>query len=262
MTVNLEKLWFSQASLSAWLSCPLKFKYRYIDGLYWPMAVGGVVSEHIELGRKFHLLAQRYFSDGSIVIPPGEDALLSQWIARLKEYLPRNSAYRFLPEYELRTARDATRLLAKYDLLVVREKGITIYDWKTDDKGPRKTITSSAQTRLYLYLLSSVSEHFDFTPSELQMVYWNPRFSKEPLSISYSQQQREKDGQWLRKLIVEIQSTAAFPATGNESNCRFCEYRPVCHGQGLEETMVDNLDLEEVDWDQIQEIALQGVNLP
>ena len=68
--------------------------------------------------------------------------------------------------------------------------------------------------------------------------------------------------EWLQRLIAEILSTSAFPTTSKEKNCRFCEYRPVCHGQGLEEIQEDLLELEEVDWEQIQEIALQGVNLP
>ena len=258
---DLSSMWFSQASLSAWLNCALKFKFRYIDGLYWPMPMGGAVSEHMELGRKFHLLAQHYYTDGTIDIPTGEDENLGTWLRRLKEYLPRTDSHRFLPEYELRASQDGLRLLAKYDLLVSNEQGVTIYDWKTNDKPPLPALGSSAQTRIYLYLLG-LTDYFVIPPGNLRMVYWNPRYPKEPLAISYSAQQREQDGQWLSKLISEIQATAAFPATSNEKNCRFCEYRPVCHGQGLEELDSDSLELEEVDWDQIQEIALQGVNLP
>ena len=261
MTRDLSKLWFSQASLSAWLNCPLKFKYRYVDGLYWPLAAGGPISKTIELGRRFHLLAQRYFSSGEAEVPAGEDPLLEQWLAALKKYLPRSGDCRFLPEYELRSARKSMRLLAKYDLLVVGEKGIAIYDWKTEARAPRETLAATAQTRLYLYLLSSVPEYFALDPAATTMVYWNPRFPGQPLTLRYSQQQREQDEAWLQKLTAEILSTAAFPATGRERNCRFCEYRPVCHGQGLEE-LEEEIELDEVDWEQIQEIVLQGVNLP
>lgn len=260
MPSELEKLWFSQASLSAWQNCPLKFKYRYIDGLYWPLATVGKVSEHIELGRKFHLLAQRYFSCGEPGPTPGEP-LLASWLAQLQENFPLSPDSEYLPEYELRSAKSGLRLLAKYDLLVVAADKVTIYDWKTDERPPRAAFAASAQTRLYLYLLT-LSGYFQGEPDQVEMVYWNPRFPKEPLRVSYSARQRQEDEDWLRKLITEIFSTGAFPTTLNEKNCRFCEYRPVCHGQGLEEVQEDLLDLEEVDWEQIQEIVLQGVNLP
>lgn len=259
MPGELNKLWFSQASLSAWQNCPLKFKYRYIDGLYWPLAAGGKVSEHIELGRKFHLLAQRYFSCGGTEPAPGEQ-LLTSWLVQLQEHFPLSPEHEYLPEYELRSAQNNLRLLAKYDLLVVGEK-VVIYDWKTDERPPRPAFATSAQTRLYLYLLT-LSGYFQVEPEQVEMVYWNPRFPKEPLRVSYSSRQQQEDEEWLRKQITDILSTSAFPTTTTEKNCRFCEYRPVCHGQGLEEVQEDLLDMDEVDWEQIQEIALQGVNLP
>lgn len=260
MAGELSTLWFSQAALSAWQNCPLKFKYRYIDGLYWPISTAGVVEEHIEVGRKFHLLAQRYFNTGSIQLPPGEDHVLNQWLTRLGEYLPLTESCHFMPEYELRAARDGLRLLAKYDLLVAGEEGITIYDWKTEERAPRQAASSSPQSRLYLYLLS-LTDYFVNQPDAMKMVYWNPRFPQQPLTISYSRELQEKDGLWVRKQIKQIMETDAFPATSHERNCRFCEYRPVCHGQGLEEAGADELDWEDVDWEGIQEIALQGVNM-
>lgn len=260
MSANLDKLWFSQASLSAWLNCPLKFRYRYIDGLYWPVTTGESVSAHIELGRRFHLLAQRYFVSGETRVPPGEDSVLGHWLHRLKEYLPLTGARRFLPEYELRSARDGLRLLAKYDLLAAGADGVTIYDWKTDERAPSSRQSASPQSRLYLYLLS-LSDYFVVNPDSMQMVYWNPRFPQEPLSIRYSLKQQEQDGLWIKEMIVQIQNSAAFPATSNDKNCRFCEYRPVCHGKGLEEIEEASIDWDEVDWEQIEEIAVQGVNL-
>lgn len=259
MKDNLNNLWFSQASISSWLSCPLKFKYRYVDGLYWPLAAGTEVSQHIELGRRFHLLAQYYYSGRTDI--PRTDAQLEQWLERLREFLPFSPGQRFLPEYELRSARDELRLLAKYDLLVVGEEGVTIYDWKTDGKVPGKALAASPQTRLYLYLLS-LTDYFVNSLNGMRMVYWNPRFPHQPLTVSYSPEQQQADGRWLQEIIAQIKETAAFPATSNEKNCRYCEYRPVCHGQGLEAMEEEGLDWDEVNWDDIEEIALQGVNLP
>ena len=92
----LNKLWFSQAALSAWQGCPLKFKYRYIEGLYWPVVTGGKLSERIEQGRQFHLLAQRYFGGQGRGRPQGPT--LATWLARLEQYLPLDSGLTYLPE--------------------------------------------------------------------------------------------------------------------------------------------------------------------
>ncbi|HOB34524.1 MAG: PD-(D/E)XK nuclease family protein [Firmicutes bacterium] len=260
MQSNLDTLWFSQASLSAWLTCPLKFKYRYIDGLYWPMAAGSEAGQHIEQGRKFHLLAQYYFGSGNTQAPDDEP-LLRQWLQRLAEFLPLTGARQFLPEYELRSVRDGIRLLAKFDLLACDERAITVYDWKTDAKPPAPALAGAVQTRVYLYLLSQAG-HFARRPEDLQMVYWNPRFPDQPLAVGYSREKQQADWAWLRELIAQIRSASAFPATSDEMNCRHCEYRPVCHGQSLEEAAPNGLDWEEVNWDEIEEIALQGVNMP
>lgn len=260
MQDNLNNLWFSQAAIHSWLTCPLKFKYRYVDGLYWPTAMGTEVGQHIELGRKFHLLAQYYFSGLEDI--PRADSQLKQWLASLHKFLPLSQAKRFLPEYELRSSKDGIKLLAKYDLLVEEgEAGITVYDWKTDGKAPGQVLARSPQTRLYLYLLS-LTDYFGNLPEDMRMIYWNPRFPQEPLVVEYSQSQREADASWIRGIITQIQKTAAFPATSNEKDCRHCEYRPVCHGQSLEVVDGEEFDWEEVNWDEIQEIALQGVNLP
>lgn len=255
MPANLKDLWFSQASLSAWRDCPLKFKYRYIDGLYWPLTVGGTVSEHIERGRVFHLLAQRYFAGDRPFA--GAEPLLAAWLASLQQYLPLTANLEFLPEYELRQGR-GQRLLAKYDLLVIGPEQITIYDWKTDERPPGPTLAASIQTRLYLSLLAG-SQYFGRGAESIAMVYWNPRFPQEPLRVNYSAVQQQKDEDWIEGLIAQVLATDAFPATFDEKKCRFCEYRPICRGQEPEE-IADPLTLIDVDWEQVQEIVLTGVN--
>ena len=257
MPNELKDLWFSQASLSAWQTCPLKFKYRYIDGLYWPLTAEGKLYKHIERGREFHLLAQRYFSGGGASAPM--ESMLATWLARLQEYLPLSGG-QYLPEYELRLIRGGFRLLAKYDLLVVSPAAVTIYDWKTDGRPPGPGLAASVQTRLYLSLLARSNYFAD--QETVEMVYWNPRFPQKPMTIVYSPQQLLKDEGWVAGLIGQIVDTADFPATTNEKKCRICEYRPICHGQGPVDIGDDLVGLQEVDWEQIQEVVLEGVNFP
>ncbi len=257
----LNKLWFSQASLSAWLSCPLKFKYRYIDGLYWPLPSGKTL-QNLETGRKFHLLAQSHFNGRTPQLPPDEDPALGSWLSQLQQWLPIEEGSHYLSEYELRLNEDGLRLLSKYDLIVCSGDDVVIYDWKTNAKPPARHLLSSPQTRLYLYLLCSVPRQIAVKKQQALMKYWNPRYPDQPLAINYSEKQWEEDGKWLRELIAEIRADSVFPATTDEKKCRYCEYRPVCHGRGLEGEAELDLDIEAVDWDEIEEISLQGAGVP
>ncbi len=258
---NLNNMWFSQASLSAWLKCPLKFKYRYIDGLYWPLPSGKAL-QNLETGRKFHLLAQAHFSGRTPQLPPKEDPELGSWLKQLQKWLPMEEGREYLSEYELRVQNDDLRLLAKYDLIVCGGDEVVVYDWKTNVKPPAKHLLSSPQTRLYLYLLCSVPQQVAVKQHQAVMKYWNPRHPDQPLTIQYSEKQWQEDGKWLRELIDNIRSGTVFPATTDEKQCRYCEYRPVCQGRGLEDESELDLDLDSVDWDEIEEISLQGAGVP
>jgi hypothetical protein len=250
---DIGKMYFSQAALSAWLSCRLKFKYRYIEGLFWPLPPEAVGK--LEPGRKFHLVAQQYYQFGHCHLPPQETELASL-VEQLKRFLPAGTPGKCLPEFELRCQEGEMRLLAKYDLLVQQPQGVTIYDWKTDHHAPQPNLLNSPQTRLYLYLLSSVPGYFALAPEQVEMIYWNPRFPQEPRTTRYNSRQRSEDGQWLRDIITEIKANKHFPGIQGEP-CRRCEYRPVCHGRGIEFPQEDNT-LEVLDWDFLPELVWGG----
>ncbi|MTI95829.1 MAG: PD-(D/E)XK nuclease family protein [Firmicutes bacterium] len=257
MGANLENMYFSQAALNAWFNCPLKFRRRYVDGLYWPQVAE---SDPLERGRKFHLLAQSYYATGSTYVPPGDRERFRPLVEALTQFLPRTEDRKFLPEYELRMNDDGLKLLAKYDLLVVDEQTVTIYDWKTDSKPLRPAIADSPQTRLYLFLLCSLPRYFNLVPEAASMVYWNPIFPEQTLEVKYNQSKFVADRQWLQDTIGQIRKTQSFVAA--EQKCRWCEYRPLCHGESLETTEAEEEQFEEIDWDEISEIAWQGVNIP
>ena len=57
---TLNELYLSQYALSTFDTCPRKFRYRYVDGLFWPRNWTSLDQrDRMEKGRLFHLLAQR-----------------------------------------------------------------------------------------------------------------------------------------------------------------------------------------------------------
>ena len=78
---NLRDLYFSQSALSIFDNCRRRFRYRYLDGLYWPAEWGmkEEVKNDLKQGRQFHLLAERYYSQslGETVLDSAD--LLAAW---------------------------------------------------------------------------------------------------------------------------------------------------------------------------------------
>ena len=54
--------YYSQYSLNAFESCPMKFKKRYVDNLKWKGFLNTNNQDSIQIGNSFHMCAQRYFS--------------------------------------------------------------------------------------------------------------------------------------------------------------------------------------------------------
>ena len=71
MDQKLKYFLYSQNSLNTFKSCPLKFKYKYIDNINWRL--DSIESrdyyEGLKSGSEFHLLCERYFKN----IPIGEN---------------------------------------------------------------------------------------------------------------------------------------------------------------------------------------------
>ncbi len=260
---NLDDLYFSQSALVAYQNCPLKFRRRYLDGLFWPADWGGDADQRkaVELGNIFHLLAQRYFFRGEI--GRGDSELVNNWFARLREFRPYNQSGRFLPEHELRLNEAGIRLVAKYDLLYITPRGkIIIYDWKTNTTLPKINYwRKHLQTIVYRYVLSKVGGVYSpqgvVHPDDVTMIYWNPRYPGviEPLSYNYNEFLR--DEAFLQDLISVIKDKdyEEFMATGDQKRCAYCEYCPICHGKRAVQLELGEEDMDfDLDWENIDEI--------
>ncbi|AZR73329.1 hypothetical protein BBF96_08000 [Anoxybacter fermentans] len=263
---NLDDLYFSQSALISYQTCPLKFRRRYLDGLFWPADWGGDKNqkEVIEQGRLFHLLAQRYYFLGEV---PQSKELLSQqlafWFEELKKFRPYHDNGKFLPEHEIRMNDNGIKLVAKYDLLYITSDGrVVIYDWKTNNSRPLTNYyRNHLQTITYRYVLAKAGRVYSptgiFRPEDISVIYWNPRYPNYVEPIGYSQKQFVKDELFLIKLISEIKSLDydQFIATGDQKRCIYCEYRPICHGKRAIHVEIEEEDMDfDLDWESIEEI--------
>ncbi|HEY8347445.1 MAG TPA: PD-(D/E)XK nuclease family protein [Symbiobacteriaceae bacterium] len=264
-----EERYLSAMAIRTYLTCPLRFRYRYLDNLYWSRLWGGAPDERraLEQGQHFHLLARRYYAgvDPALIAAPVEGDVLTDWFHRLTQFLPRTFDRVFYPELELRLTRPDLRLVAKFDLVVVDPDGhATIFDWKTEKRMPRRSfLRKSPQTLVYRFLLCAAGGAYSprgrFRPEEVSMVYWNPQFPDQWYRLPYSEAQYRKDEEYLCSLVSQILRTPRerFLATAEENVCRSCEYRMLCHGQRTDRAEAEEeeeLAEETLSWDDLPEL--------
>ena len=251
----LQERHMSAMALGTYQICPLRFRYRYIDNLFWSKAWGSTPDERraLERGQNFHLMARRHYEgvEPARLPDPLEQAELDAWIDLLRSFLPRTMDREFHPELELRLNRPGMRLMAKFDLVVVDPDGrAIIFDWKTERRMPRKSyLLKSPQTLVYRYMLCAAGGSYSpkgrFKPEEVTMVYWNPLYPSRWERMDYTEAQYQKDEEHLQNLCGQILRTPRemFMATTDERVCRFCEYQMICHGRRPEQ-----IEGEEEEW--------------
>jgi CRISPR/Cas system-associated exonuclease Cas4 (RecB family) len=264
----------SQSSLQDYMDCSLRFKLRYLERLSYPAIESEPALEneqHQQEGEYFHRLIQQYL----IGIPKEQIGKLAN-----TENLQRWWA-NFLADPSLQDIRESTglfaesnlsaplgkhRLVAKYDLIVVRDGKATIYDWKTYRKRPRNEwLATRAQTRAYRALLVQAGAHLNrgqaFTPEQVEMIYWFGDFPGDPARFEYSPAQYQRDWDWLTRLSEEIDDASSYPATEDRQKCTFCTYRSYCE-RGIRAGDSEDLETEstteenfDVNFEQVGEIA-------
>ncbi|MFW6238677.1 MAG: PD-(D/E)XK nuclease family protein [Halanaerobiales bacterium] len=237
METDLRELYFSQMALNTYRQCPLRFRYRYLDGLYWPQDWGDDDKEALERGKLFHRLAHRYYERGSKPSPGAIGSKLQKWFKHLLKFRPRVEEGKFFPEYELRLNKDTMKLVAKYDLVYLLEKQnrVIIYDWKTGDRPLNKNrLRDNYQTAVYLFILCSSSGNYprlmEIMPGDISLIYWNPRYPGHDCRINYSISRCRRDHKKLSRKINEIISLEReeFEPVGDPDTCGQCEYRSLC----------------------------------
>ena len=159
MNRKLKNFLYSQNSINTYKSCPLKFKYKYIDKVNWKQDDENSRDyyENLKLGTDFHLICERYFSNIPTGIEYCENHDFHIWLDKIKRLIPLEDKNIYLPEYEVRFKLDDISIQAKYDLVIISENNISIWDWKTENrKLEYKNVENRMQTIIYLFLAKEV----------------------------------------------------------------------------------------------------------
>lgn len=267
MTISVP-FTFSQSSLQDYNDCPRRFQLRFLDKVQWPAVETAPLLENerrqVE-GQIFHRMVQQYF----IGLPEEKIALLAstgnlqRWWENFLTHGPKRTSGLNFTELTLASRIGKHRIIAKYDLVAVKpEATITIYDWKTYHKRPKRIwMADRYQTKVYLSLLHRSKEkilNLRSTESENnEMIYWYAEFPDTPEKFTIQDTQASKTWEALEQLINEIDAKQSFPMTENEKLCSFCIYRSFCD-RGIDAGEVDDSDIDptidDIDLEQIQEI--------
>jgi len=270
-----ENFQFSQASLQDFADCRRRFELRYIRQLAWPALESQPALEserRMQQGERFHLLAHQYLLGLPVeqLTSTIQEAELAAWWQAFLSFASGLAGSARYPELTLSTPLGNTRLVGKYDLLVVPAPGrAQIFDWKTSPHKPRgEQLARRWQTRVYPYLLVKAGAHLNggkpFLPEGVQMTYWYASHPGQAEQFNYTDQQFRQDVIDLEALIATIQALreGEFPLTSDERRCTYCVYRSLC-ARGVQAGSLDALeaDLEageslelKLDFDQIAEI--------
>jgi len=268
---------FSQSSLQDFSTCPKKFYLRYIQKLTWPAQQTKEsldMEVHIHRGARFHHLIHQYF----LGIPLSKLNQIAEsdpypefhlWWESFQEFMKIEPENQYFPELTLQTPIAGSNLIAKFDLVKINGNNLTIFDWKTSQKQPKREILlKRLQTRVYLYMItkeySSLVESISIQPENIQMIYWQAIFPEHIETINYSTAALIADEKYLSHLIQQIgcMEDEDFIKTNNDRACSYCNYRSLCD-KGIVAGSINELDADpeqfdlstfDIDLDQIEEI--------
>lgn len=241
MNKKLENFLFSQNSINTYRSCPLKFKFKYVDKLNWKQDDEGSRDyyENLKLGSDFHLICERYFSN----IPTGIEFLNNEefniWLEKIKRLIPIKDDKLYLPEYEVRYSLNNFKIQAKFDLVVLDKDSISIWDWKTENrKIEYKDVENRIQTLVYLFLASETIGkiyNLDIDYENIKLSYYQPEYYNEPITITYSNEKHNINKKQLENYIVNILNTNYNEEKNikNIKHCKFCEFNKLCNNEAV-----------------------------
>ena len=247
MESKLNNFIYSQNSINTYKSCPLKFKYKYIDKINWRQDDIGSREyyESLVVGSEFHLLCERYFSNIPLGINENTNPKFIKWIEKIKKLLPMCSESRhmmYLPEYEIRYSIDGNVITAKYDLIIIKDNSIEIWDWKTENKKvDYKNAQNRIQTIVYMLLAKEVIPklyNIDVDFKNISMKYYQPEFEDEPITISYSE---EIHNSYKKRIIdyINMMKESKYLTSKNTNHCKYCEFNKLCNGQDVNYSILE-----------------------
>ena len=265
-----ENFQFSQSSLQDYVDCPRRFQLRYIQHRAWPALESEQAMDNelfMQRGSQFHQMAHQYLlgvPEEKIANQFADDEVIQRWWQNFTHIDLGgfgNLSGLTLPEVSLSAPIDDYRIMAKYDLLFLKNLSVSadepetssepddpkefeaiIYDWKTSLKRPkRQWLVKKLQSKVYPYILVKTGAQIapqagnPIAPEQIEMIYWYTDYPDQPAHFPYSQEQFETDEAYLSNLIAEIKTLGDEDAqlTEDERRCQYCNFRSLCN-RGVE----------------------------
>lgn len=241
---SLNRFVFSQSSLQDFVDCRRRFYLRYVQRVAWPALQSEPALEneqHVLRGERFHRLVQQYLTGIpeprlTRMAEADEDENLLRWWENFLDCVPGELNGKKRVESTLWAPLGQYRLIAKYDLVLIGTDGrVTIYDWKTSLRRPRREwLIQRMQTHVYPYLLVQAGAAFNqgcpLEPEQIQMVYWFAEPEHGPEVIPYRREAYAADGEYLLWLVQEVRSLNrdSFRQCDTDTACKYCVYRSLC----------------------------------
>ncbi len=267
-----ETFRLSQRALEDYVACPHRFYLRYLRHLHWPTPPQDEEERlaHLRRGARFHRLVQRHLLGLPVELLHREaesDPDLASWWMNYLDSPPvdLDEGRRYVEEV-LTATLDGLRLIARYDLILIRADGSAlVVDWKTAARAEDvDRLRRRWQTRLYRYLLvragAALNDGNPILPEKMTSLYWYAAIPAER-RLPYSAEAFARDEADLRRIIAELtlaRSEADFPRTADEHACRYCPYRSYCFGTAPHSAPAEEEEeatFDDWDFEQIAEVA-------
>ena len=209
---------YSPNMLKTYKSCPLKYKFKYIDKISLPQK-----ASFFEKGKKVHALANYYLmgNDISKFEPTLNESEKEAW-NNLKNNEFFNLEY-VNSEYNLSCKIGDFWIGGRLDAIVKKDNNLYILDYKTGSI-PQNPETDY-QTKVYLLCLSGAP--FITPQNNLKFVYIDLK-NNQNCVIDFNQDIKSE----YEKAIVQICSSienAQYPEDiEHQKMCNFCEYKKIC----------------------------------
>ncbi|MDU1539051.1 MAG: PD-(D/E)XK nuclease family protein [Paeniclostridium sordellii] len=248
MNKKLDNFLYSQNSINTYKNCPLKFKFKYIDKLNWKQddEDSREYYENLKLGTDFHLICERYFSNIPTGIEYADNKEFNIWMDKIKRLVPIKKNKTYLPEYEVRYRLGDINIQAKYDLIVLDEDNISIWDWKTENrKLEYKSVENRIQTLVYLFLCGEVVNkiyNLNLEYENISINYYQPEYYNEPITIRYSEERHNKIKKQIEAYIDNIRNTNYDDESSikNAKHCKFCEFNKLCNNEDINYSILED----------------------
>ena len=139
---------------------------------------------------------------------------------------------------------------AKYDLIIIDENSIEVWDWKTENvKLEYIKVKDRIQTVVYMFLAKeAVCKIFNLNIdyNNIKMKYYQPQYDDIPIEIIYNERQHELNKSNIIRYIDMINNTNyekndnyKYELIKNDKHCSFCEFNKLCNRQDVVYSMLE-----------------------